>query len=455
VLIGTLRDGFFVGILKARKLWIAFVLAFFLFVPLFGLYAQTSAPASEPWEIVISSSPEEGGTTSPAGTLSVEQQGTTLNVAATPATNWICSGWELDGEPYSPSKLFANVEQITETIIVQSQSPGTNHSLVAIFKHAPYVLTVNKEGGGGMINIFVADNPVGGTAGKYRIADGEAATVKLYKSPGTYRLDHWTLDGESYTTTLPNFTMNENHDVTAYFVPNNHIVDITCTEGGTTDPTGTQQYPVNDPDGFGLEVTVTATADNDYHFDHWIFDDKNETSNPASFVLPAGVNGINYSLKAVFTHDVTQTPTSNPQQDSPSNNAPTPSEPEITTPTSTVTPSIPPTTAPPTSSPTNQPTTEATTTAPPTPENTATVTSEPSIEQTTPTQTITPINASPTASPVSSETDDVFPTFYVIIGVVSAVIIVVAVIIYKRYMKQNKKPPSLGRYPRAPQNDSF
>jgi len=72
--------------------------------------------------------------------------------------------------------------------------------------------------------------------------------------------------------------------------PLEYTLTITSTVGGTTDPKhGSYKYPN------GTEVSVTATPNTSYAFDHWELDGTNQTINPIIVVMNR-----NHTLKAVF-----------------------------------------------------------------------------------------------------------------------------------------------------------
>jgi parallel beta-helix repeat protein len=142
-----------------------------------------------------------------------------------------------------------------------------------------YALTITATAGG-------ATDPVMGT-----YTYSQEQTVPVHAIPNTgYILDHWELDQVDIGTSNPvNVTMNSNHTLHAVFTLA-YTLTITTTTGGTTNPTsGTYTYAA------GTVVTVTATPDTDYYFDHWELDGVNYSNNPISVTM-----NIDHTLKAFF-----------------------------------------------------------------------------------------------------------------------------------------------------------
>ncbi|GAI57803.1 unnamed protein product, partial [marine sediment metagenome] len=114
---------------------------------------------------------------------------------------------------------------------------------------------------------------VGGTTspapGSYVHDEGTVVRVTAYPGSG-YLFDHWVLDGVTRTENPIDVVMDRDHALRAVFEaipPPEHILTITSTTGGTTDPPpGAHSYPE------GTTVTVTAITDAGYLFDHWELD---------------------------------------------------------------------------------------------------------------------------------------------------------------------------------------
>lgn len=106
-----------------------------------------------------------------------------------------------------------------------------------------------------------------------------------------YRFSHWE-DGSTDPVRVVDVTSDMT--LTAYYEEVTGVqykLNIIATEGGTTTPPpGTYTYDE------GAVVTVTATPDSGYVFDHWELDGENiGSANPTSVVMDA-----DHELKAVF-----------------------------------------------------------------------------------------------------------------------------------------------------------
>ncbi len=126
----------------------------------------------------------------------------------------------------------------------------------------------------------------------------EGTTVKVTAIPDSgYNFNHWMLDGVEYTTNPINVLMDTNHSLTAYFSeeapppPETYKLTVSSTIGGTTNPpSGVHEYDV------GTTVTVTATPENGYYFNHWELDSAAKTENPINIVMDK-----DHTLLAVFS----------------------------------------------------------------------------------------------------------------------------------------------------------
>lgn len=141
-----------------------------------------------------------------------------------------------------------------------------------------YTLTVNTSGQGS-----VALNPAGPT-----YPAGTTVTLTANPASGWY-FDHWegALSGSANPATL---IMDADKNVTAVFVQYQYTLTLSVTGSGSVaaNPPG-PTYPS------GTSVTLTATADSGWRFDHWEGALSGST-NPATLVMDG-----NKSVTAVFT----------------------------------------------------------------------------------------------------------------------------------------------------------
>lgn len=120
---------------------------------------------------------------------------------------------------------------------------------------------------------------------------------------GSYGLDHWVLDSEdagSENAIL--ITFDDDHVLAPVFATppeNTWTLTISAGDNGSVSPTG--EVEGNDGDS---TPSVTATADDGYDFDHWLFDGGEETDNPFSVVIN---DSDAHTLAAVFAASPTVT----------------------------------------------------------------------------------------------------------------------------------------------------
>lgn len=96
------------------------------------------------------------------------------------------------------------------------------------------------------------------------------ANVTVTAIPNThYTFDHWELDGVPAGSGNPYtaFLSNPYHELLAVFELRNYTLTIVASSGGTTNPTaGIYTHAA------GTNVSVSASPDINYFFDHWILD---------------------------------------------------------------------------------------------------------------------------------------------------------------------------------------
>jgi len=110
-----------------------------------------------------------------------------------------------------------------------------------------------------------------------------------------YRFEYWILNGVNISSQDHiEVLMDSNHSLQAVFTPITHQLNITSTEGGTTDPApGTHTY-LN-----GTVVSVTALPDVGYSFNYWRREGEVRTVNP--IIILAAADG---TLEAFFFDDI-------------------------------------------------------------------------------------------------------------------------------------------------------
>ena len=213
----------------------------------------------------LSISTSYGGTTNPLPGTYTYKEGTQVKVAAIPSFDYPFMYWELDG---------VNVGSENPIQVLVNQS----HVLKAVFWDV-FSLQITSTYGG-------TTEPSPGT---YLLPRDKRVTVGAIPLPG-YGLKSWTVDGvavdPSRTVTV---TMDQGHTISAVFSLL-HKLSINTTAGGTTDPApGIHSY------FDGEQVTVTATPELGWVFDHWLLDGSPVLSNPISVTMSQ-----DHTLQAVF-----------------------------------------------------------------------------------------------------------------------------------------------------------
>jgi hypothetical protein len=231
------------------------------------------------------------GSTTPASGSTTHEEGTTVVVDATPDPGWILEHWELDGvdvgavDPYSVTM-------------------DTAHTLTAVFIEIPvtqFTLTITDPEG------FGTTSPL---PGSYLYDD--AAEVEVEATPETgWILDHWALDGVNVGDTTPyTVTMDANHTLTAVFMEEiEPVMEYRLATG--VEGLGTLDLPPGNYDfSNGSLVTVTATPEPGWAFDHWRLDGV-ETDENRTITLTITAD---HELIAVFT-EAPATDTQDPTAD--------------------------------------------------------------------------------------------------------------------------------------------
>ncbi|MBN1603672.1 MAG: InlB B-repeat-containing protein [Chitinispirillaceae bacterium] len=191
------------------------------------------------------------GTIAPAFGTFAENSPCTLT--ATPAAGWQFSNWSGD---------------LTGTANPAILNMDADKYVVAHFTQIIHALTSSVEGNGSV-------SPASGTY-------PEGTTVEVTATAETgWHFSHWTGDitGSENPVTV---TMNAPVAVVAHFVQRFHTLTATAGPNGTVSPES-EILPE------GSTVTVTATADEGYVFDHWS-GDASGNQNPLSIVMDTDKN---------------------------------------------------------------------------------------------------------------------------------------------------------------------
>jgi len=213
------------------------------------------------------------GITNPGAGIYIYDSGFNVSVDAIPFAGWKLHHWELDA---------VNVG-FADPYVVQMLA---DHVFKAVFALIQYNLTIEVTGSG-------STDPV---VGSYVYDQNAIIEVHAYPAPGWY-LDHWELDAVNVDSNNP-YTdiMDTDHVLTAVFVKIplvQHQLTIQVVGSGVTNPAaGNYSYDE------GSNVSVLATPDLDWAFDHWELDGAGPFYiNPREVTMDA-----NHSLTAFFVH---------------------------------------------------------------------------------------------------------------------------------------------------------
>lgn len=224
--------------------------------------ANFSAVPALQFAVILSSSPQSGGTTTGAGTFT---SGSSVNITATPLAGYTFVNWTEGANVVSNSANY--------TLLV-----AANRTLVANFVNNTYSLSVS------------ALPTLGGLVVK-------APNLSLYNSgsfvtttatPNSgYTFVNWT-EGTQVVSTNPTyiFLLNTNRVLVANFQISSYTLNTSVqpAEGGKV------AKNINQPTyNSGSTVLLTATANPGYVFDSWS-GDANGSSNPLSVLMTANKN---------------------------------------------------------------------------------------------------------------------------------------------------------------------
>jgi uncharacterized repeat protein (TIGR02543 family) len=198
-------------------------------------------------------------------------------LTAVPSAGWSFSQWG------------GNLSGSTNPAVI---SMTGNKTVTATFSQNVYTLTitVNPTAGG---SVAAVPSP------PYHY--GDVVTLTASANIG-YKFDHWS-GNASGTSSVTTVTMNGNKSVTAHFTQRVYTLTITInpTAGGSVAAVPSPPYH------YGDVVTLTATANVGYRFDHW-----SGNASGTSSITTVTMNG-NKSVTAHFTQKVyTLTITVNP-----------------------------------------------------------------------------------------------------------------------------------------------
>jgi len=205
------------------------------------------------------------GTTTPAPGVYTYNNGSPIQITATPAYGWAFDHWVLDGSS------AGSVNPTTVTM-------GGNHTLSAVFTQSQYTLTVSTVGQG----------TVSKTPDQASYASG--STVQLTATPAAgWSFSGWSGDASGSSSPLT-VSMTGNKTVTATFTQNQYTVTASTVGQGTVSKTPSQATYT-----YGASVQVTATPASGWAFTGWS-GDLSGSANPATVTMSG-----NKAVTATFT----------------------------------------------------------------------------------------------------------------------------------------------------------
>ncbi|WP_299680919.1 InlB B-repeat-containing protein [uncultured Tenacibaculum sp.] len=194
--------------------------------------------------------------TNPNATGGTYDDGTSVELTATPAAGYQFDGWSGDATgTTNPLTLVMDADK----------------TVTAMFSKIQRTLTVNATNG----SVSTSPNPTSGTY-------DDGTSVELTATPATgYQFDGWSGDATGTTNPLT-LVMDADKTVTAMFSKIQRILTINATNGSVS----TNPNPAGGTYDDGTSVELTATPATGYQFDGWS-GDATGTANPLTLTMDA------------------------------------------------------------------------------------------------------------------------------------------------------------------------
>ena len=153
-----------------------------------------------------------------------------------------------------------------------------------------FTLAINIDGNGTVIK----------DPDKLNYEYGDIVNVNVISDPG-WNFSHWTGDifGSDNST---NILMDSNKTITAHFIKNQYVINISIIGNGTVTKDPDQFYY-----SFGSVINLTAVSYTGYVFDHWE-SDLSSNSNPATITIDGNKNVKAIFIKSYYTITVNVNP---------------------------------------------------------------------------------------------------------------------------------------------------
>ena len=225
------------------------------------------------YEITATADPTDGGTITGVGTYSY---GSICTLTATVSEGYTFVRWTKDGTHVSYNPAFS----------------------ITVTENATYVahFVLNQH----YITVMAVPNEGGMVSGEAAYHYGELCTVTAFAYEG-YTFVNWTKDGVQVSTDLAyTFIVTEDATLVGHFASNQYQINATAdpTDGGSVIGSGTYNH--------GATVTLTATANNGYHFVNWT-KNGNQVSTNATYTFTATETAdfVAHFEHTIITHEVT------------------------------------------------------------------------------------------------------------------------------------------------------
>ena len=225
------------------------------------------------YEITAIADPNEGGTVTGTGTYN---HGTVCTLSAIANEGYTFVRWTKDG-----------IQVSTNTNYSFTVTEAANY--VAHFRLNQYHITVtaNPNEGGSVY---------GGATYWY----GENCTLTASANNG-YHFVNWTKNGVQVSTDISyTFIVTEAADYVGHFALNQYQINVSAdpTDGGLVTGSGSYEH--------GETVTLTATANNSYHFVNWTKNNSVVSTNATySFTATETADFVAHFERTIITHEVT------------------------------------------------------------------------------------------------------------------------------------------------------
>ncbi|CAL2094886.1 InlB B-repeat-containing protein [Tenacibaculum sp. 190524A05c] len=193
--------------------------------------------------------------TNPNATGGTYDDGTSVELTATPASGYQFDGWSGDAT--------GTTNPLTITM-------DADKTVTAMFSKIQRRLTINASNG----TVSTNPNPTGGT-----YDDGTSVVLTAIPATSGYQFDGWSGDATGTTNPLT-IVMDSDKTVTAMFSKIQRTLTINATNGSVS----TNPNPLGGTYDDGTSVELTATPDAGYQFDGWS-GNATGTTNPLTIVM--------------------------------------------------------------------------------------------------------------------------------------------------------------------------